>query len=60
MPDERPVDGGTVAGRHIMSATEMRACTVSGKGGCKLGTEKVGLAPQTSVNGLFRNPDFAC
>ena len=54
MPDERPVVGGTVADRHIMPATEIRACTVGGMGRCKSGTERVGSAPLTSVNGLFR------
>ena len=31
---------------------------VGGTGACKLGTERVGSAPLTSVNGLFRYPDF--
>ena len=44
MPDERPVVGRTVAGRQIMPAAEMRACTVGGTGGCKPGTERVGSA----------------
>ena len=52
-----PVVGGTVAGGHIMLA-EMRACAVGGTGGCKPGTERVGLAPLTSINGLYRYPDF--
>ena len=58
MSDERPVVGGTVAGGHIMLSAEMRACTVDGTGGCRPGMERVGLAPLTSVNGLFRYPDF--
>ena len=53
-----PVVGGTVAGRHIMPAVEMRACAVSETGGCKPGTGRVGSAPLTSVNRLFRYPDF--
>ena len=57
MPDERPV-GGTVVGGHIMRVAEMRTCTVGGMGGCKPGTERVSSAPLTSVNGLFRYPDF--
>ena len=48
-----PSVGGTVAGRHIM-LVEMRACIVSGMGGCKPGAGRVGSAPLTSVNGLFR------
>ena len=58
MPDERPVASGTLAGGHIMLAVEMRACAVGGTGGCKPGTERVGSAPLTSINGLFRYPDF--
>ena len=59
MLDERPVVGGTVAGRHIMRTAEMRACDVSTMGGCKPGTEteRVGTAPLISVNGLYRYPD---
>ena len=58
MPDERPVVGGTVAGGHIMWTAEVRACVVGAMGGCKLRTERVGWVPMTSVNGLFRYPDF--
>ena len=46
-----------VAGRHIMPVAVMVALAVSGTGGCKPVME-VGLAPLTSVNGLFRNSDF--
>ena len=53
-----PVVGGVVAGGHIMPLPKMRACAVGGTGGCKPGTERVGSAPLTSVNGLFRYPDF--
>ena len=44
-----PAVGRTVAGRHIMPAAEMTACAVG---------ERVGSAPLTSVNRLFRYPDF--
>ena len=53
-----PVVGGTVAGGHMMLVAEVRACTVGEMGGCKPGTGRVGSAPLTSVNGLFRYPDF--
>ena len=58
MPDEKAVIGGTVAVRHIMPAAEIRECAVGWTGGCKPGTERVGTAPLTSINGLFRYPDF--
>ena len=58
MLDERPVVGGTVTGWYIMWTVERRACVVGAMGGCKLGTEKVGSAPLTSIIGLFRYPDF--
>ena len=50
-----PTVGGTkaVAGGHIMPVAMMVAPAVGGTGGCKPGTERVGLAPLTSVNGLF-------
>ena len=55
-----PTVGGTktIAGRYIMPVAVMVVPTVGGTGGCKPGTERVGSAPLTSVNGLFRNPDF--
>ena len=43
---------------HIMPVAVMEAPTVCGTGGCKTGTERVGSAPLTSINGLFRNPDI--
>ena len=52
-----PVVSGTVAGGHIMPA-EMRACAVGGTGGCNPGTGRVSSALLTSVNRLFRYPDF--
>ena len=57
---EAPAVGATerVGGRHIMPAVVMVAPAVCGTGGCKPGTERVGSTPLTSVNRLFRNPDF--
>ena len=57
---EAPAVGVTerAGGGHIMPAVVMVAPAVCETGGCKLGAERVGSAPLTSVNGLFRNPDF--
>ena len=49
-----------VGGGHVMpvAVTAAPAPAVGGTGGSNPGTETVGSAPLTSVNGLFRNPDF--
>ena len=51
-----PAIGGTemVRGGHIRPV----ALAVGGRRGYKLGMERVGSAPVTSVNGLCRNPDI--
>ena len=43
-----------VAGGHIMLLVDMRAPAVGGTGVCKPGTERVGSALLTSINGLPR------
>ena len=48
----------TVAGGHIMLVAMTVAPAVGGMGGCGPGMERVGSAPLTSVNRLFRYPDF--
>ena len=43
---------------HIMLVAVMMAPAAGGTRGRKPGRETVGTAPLTSLNGLFRDPDF--